>query len=135
MKYLVSLFIVITSLILSACGTTDGALREQGKSESYILGFHDGRHSGMKEEGNHYEHYIKDEVRFGNDAEYKKGWLAGEREGKTLQDQASSIGNAAAGAYSSSQIYKESKKATDIDKAAQDGIKGADTTGLDKLGK
>ncbi len=131
MKYLASLFILVTSLILVACGTTDGALTDQGKSEAYIQGFHDGRHSGMKEEGNHYEHYIKDHARFVNDLEYKSGWLAGEAEGKALQDQAVSVGNAAAGAYSSSQISKD----TDFDKTAKDAVKDVDTTGMENLGK
>lgn len=135
MKKLVSLLFVIISMTLPACGTTDGALREEGRSESFILGFHDGRHSGMKEEGNYYEHYIKDKAKFESDSEYKKGWLAGEVEGKTLQRQATSAGNTAAGVYSSSQIYKESQKGTDMDKVAQDAIKGTDTTGMNKLGK
>ena len=37
---------------LLGCGTTDNSLRDAGKDDSYIIGFHDGRHSGMKEEGN-----------------------------------------------------------------------------------
>lgn len=135
MRFLGAVFFVITSLLLVACGTTDEALRDQGQSESYILGFHDGRHSGMKEEGNDYEHYIKDEARFNSDLEYEAGWLAGEREGEALQDQAVAVGNAAAGAYSSSEIDKEVGKSTDYDKAARDAVKGVDTTGMDKLGK
>ncbi len=129
------LFLVLTSFFLSACGTTDGALKDEGRSDSYVLGFHDGRHSGMKEEGNNYEHFIKDEARFTKDPDYKSGWLAGEAEGKSLQDQAVAVGNAAAGAYSSSQISKETKKNTDMDKVAKDAVKGIDTTGMDSLGK
>ena len=132
MKFLVAICILT---ILVACGTTDSSLKEQGRTDAYIQGFHDGRHSGMKEEGNHYEHFIKDEDRFFSDPEYKSGWLAGESEGKALQDQAVAIGNAAAGAYSGSQISKEARKSTDMDKAAKDAVKGVDTTGMDSLGK
>lgn len=132
MKILAAIFALIA---LAACGTTDGTLKEQGKTEAYIQGFHDGRHSGMKEEGNRYEHYIKDEARFVRDPDYKSGWLAGETEGKILQEQAVSIGNAAAGAYSGSQINKETLKNTDMDKVARDAVQGADTTGMDNLGK
>jgi len=132
MKNLLTTFLF---MILAACGTTDSSLKEQGKTEAYVQGFHDGRHSGMKEEGNHYEHYIKDETRFARDLEYKSGWLAGEVEGKALHDQAVSIGNAAAGAYSGSQISKEIRKNTDMDKAARDAVKGIDTSGIDSLGK
>jgi len=132
MKFLVMIFL---SIILVSCGTTDGALKEQGKTDAYIQGFHDGRHSGMQEEGNHYEQFIQDEARFISDPEYKSGWLAGEAEGKALQDQAATIGNAAAGAYSGSQISKEARKSTDMDKVARDAVKGVDTTGMDSLGK
>jgi hypothetical protein len=72
MKILSTIFMF---MVLMACGTTDGSLKEQGKTEAYIQGFHDGRHSGMKEEGNHYEHFIKDEARFAGDPDYKSGWL------------------------------------------------------------
>ena len=89
----------------------------------------------MKEEGNPYEHYIKDEARFVSDSDCKSGWLAGEIEGKALQDQASAIGNAAAGSYSSSKIANEASKNSDADKAARDALKGIDTTGLENLGK
>ena len=61
----------ILFLVLGGCGTTDGALREQGRGESYITGFHDGRHSGMKEAGNYLEHIVRDIQRFEDDADYK----------------------------------------------------------------
>ena len=47
--------------------------------------------------GSSYEHFIKDEARFAKDPGFKSGWLAGEVEGKSLQDQAVAMGNAAAG--------------------------------------
>jgi len=132
-NYFSKIFIVIIASFLIACGTTDGALKDQGRSESYIQGFHDGRHSGMKEEGNNFEHYLKDEARFASDPGYKTGWLAGEVEGKALQDQAASIGNAAATVYTGSQINKEIKKDTNFDKIAKDAVKGANTSGLENL--
>lgn len=73
--------------LLAACGTTDSELRQSGYSASYIQGFHDGRHSGMQEAGNDYEDYIKDQLRFDNDADYQRGWLAGEAEGQQLQSK------------------------------------------------
>lgn len=115
-------------LVLSAgCGTSDTALREGGHGDSYIIGFHDGRHSGMKEEGNHYEHFIKDEQRFQSDQEYREGWLAGEVEGKKLQDQAAAVGQGLATGYSS---QSETQSADDI---AQDAVKGVDTSGIEAL--
>lgn len=122
------------SVFLSACGTTDATLQQQGHNQSYITGFHDGRHSGMKEAGNTYENYIKDIKRFESDAEYRNGWLAGEAEGKKLQAQADAVGNAAAGAYSARQIGNEVDK-QDPDKVAKDAVKGLDTDALKSLEK
>ena len=128
------LCILALSFVLSACGTTDTTLQQQGHNLSYITGFHDGRHSGMKEAGNHYEQYIKDTERFGSNADYRDGWLAGEAEGKTLQAQAVAAGNAAAGAYGAGQTSKEVDK-HDPDKVAKDALKGVDTSALKSLGK
>jgi hypothetical protein len=128
------LCVLALSVALSACGTTDTTLQQQGHNQSYITGFHDGRHSGMKEAGNQYDHYIKDTERFGSDADYRDGWLAGEAEGKKLQAQAVAAGNAAAGAYSAHQIGKEVDK-QDPDKIANDALKGVDTGALKSLEK
>lgn len=128
------LCVLALSVFLSACGTTDATLQQQGHSQSYITGFHDGRHSGMKEAGNNYENYIKDIKRFESDAEYRNGWLAGEAEGKKLQAQADAVGNAAAGAYSAHQIGNEVDK-QDPDKVAKDAVKGVDTDALKSLEK
>lgn len=133
MKKIIAL--ISLALLLTACGTTDSSLREQGKSDAYVLGFHDGRHSGMKEEGNDFEHYIRDEQRFGEDLDYRNGWLAGEAEGIKLQDQATMVGNAAAGAYSGYQVGKEVDKQTDFDKIARDAVKDVDTSSLNALDK
>jgi len=57
------------------------------------MGFHDGRHSGMKESGNYLEHIVKDTQRFKDDADYQAGWLAGEAEGIRMQEQANAASN------------------------------------------
>ncbi len=118
--------------VLAACGTTDSTLQQQGHNQSYITGFHDGRHSGMREAGNRYEQYIKDTERFESDSDYRAGWLAGEAEGKKLQEQAVAVGNAAAGAYSAQQIEKEIDK-NDPDNVAKEAVKGVDTDALKSL--
>lgn len=134
MKKCLSFTLMVSALLfLSSCGTTDATLASQGHSADYIQGFHDGRHSGMKEEGNQFEHYLRDEERFKADTNYKQGWVDGEREGKKLQDQATTIGNAAGGVYTGVQVNKEVKKSTDYEHIAKDAVKGVDTTGLDKL--
>ena len=60
MKYVPSIVLAITlsvlTVLLSGCETSDVTLRDQGRSESYIMGFHDGRHSGMQEAGNYLDH-------------------------------------------------------------------------------
>lgn len=126
--------VILSTLLIAGCGTTDTALQEQGRSQSYITGFHDGRHSGLREAGNNYEHFIKDTERFVSDADYKAGWLAGEAEGKKLQTQANAAGNAAAGAYSGYRVGKEVDK-NDPDKIARDAVKGVDTDALKSLEK
>ena len=122
------------TMILAACGTTDATLQQEGHGQSYITGFHDGRHSGMKEAGNNFEQYIIDTERFASDADYKAGWLAGEAEGKKLQEQAVAAGNAAAGAYGAHQIGKETDK-NDPEKIARDALKDVDTDTLKSLEK
>lgn len=126
---------LLLCFLLSGCGTTDGALQEQGKSASYITGFHDGRHSGMSEQGNEFEHYIRDEDRFAADMDYRQGWVEGEVEGKTIQRQAASVGKAIGGTYSEGQVNKEVEKNQDFDGIAKDAVKGVDTTGFEALGK
>lgn len=129
-------FVLAVSIVLSACGTTDASLQQQGHDQSYITGFHDGRHSGMQEAGNHYEHYIKDTLRFESDDEYRNGWLAGEVEGKKLQAQAVAAGNAAAGAAAGYSIGKEADKAgPHPHDAMKSATKGVDTEVLNSLGK
>ena len=124
-------WIIGITLLLAGCATSDSTLREQGHSESYIQGFHDGRHSGMAEAGNYLEHVVKNSQRYANDAEYRAGWLAGEAEGKQMQEEA----NAAAGAYTGSQIEKEYKKSHDYDAIGSDAIKGVDPKSLEPLYK
>lgn len=121
--------ICLLTLVLSACGTTDGSLREQGRSESYIAGFHDGRHSGMKEAGNYLEHIVKDTQRFKEDADYESGWLAGEAEGKRIQEQS----DAAVNSYNARKIADQA--APNPEDAAKEAMKGVDTDALKALEK
>ncbi|MFT4519659.1 MAG: hypothetical protein ACI9JM_002056 [Halioglobus sp.] len=122
-------------LVLLGCQTTDGSLQEQGKNVAYIQGFHDGRHSGMREAGSNWEHYLRDEARFTDDTDYKTGWQAGELEGIGLQNQATAIGSAVGNTYSGAKISKEVDKSTVYDGIATDAAKGMDTSGLENLGK
>lgn len=114
-------------------------MKQTGRSNAYIQGFHDDRHSGMTEEGNAFEHFIKDHEQFSNNEGYRNGWLAGELEGKKLQQQAmnvgNALGNALVNAYSDSQITKEEKKHQNADKAAKDALKGVDVSTLKTLKK
>ena len=119
------------ALFLTGCATSDSTLREHGHSESYIQGFHDGRHSGMAEAGNYLEHVVKNSLRYANDAEYRAGWLAGEKEGKQMQEEA----NAVAGAYTGSRIKKEYNKSHDYDAIGRDAMKGVDPISLEPVYK
>lgn len=125
----------VLALMLTACGTSDGALREQGHSAGYVQGFHDGRHSGMSEEGNAFEHYIRDSSRFETDADYREGWLAGELEGKRLEEQATAVGSAVGSGYTGYRVGEEAHKATDADAIARDAIKHSDTSQIKNLEK
>ena len=127
------LSILIFCLAVTACGTTDSTMREQGKPDAYVIGFHDGRHSGMQEEGNFIEHFIRDHERFENDEDYRSGWLAGEAEGKKLQRQATTAGNAAVGIYSGYQVGKEVDRQTDFDRIGRETVEGMDTSDLKNL--
>jgi hypothetical protein len=133
MRLLVILQAIVVIGVCSGCGTTDSALRDSGRSESYVQGFHDGRHSGMREAGNNFEHYIKDEDRFAADPEYKAGWLAGEVEGKELQAQATAVGRAAAGGYGAAGGKSSSETLPDYDQIAKDAVKDVDTSAIKSL--
>ena len=132
----VRIALLLCLTILASCETTDSTLRSQGHSESYLQGFHDGRHSGMKEAGNSWEHYVRDHERFDSDTEYRDGWMAGEVEGKHLQEQAKAIGDSMAGSYTGYRVGKEvDKNKPDANKAAQEAMKGVDTSDLKSLEK
>lgn len=124
--------ICFLAMMLVGCVTSDSTLQDQGRSESYITGFHDGRHSGMKEAGNNFEHIVKDNQRFEDDAEYQAGWLAGEAEGIRIQGQA----NAASGSYGAYSAGKAAQKAGahphDAMKKATKGINTGDLKALEK---
>ena len=119
------------TILLSACETTDSQLVQQGHNPHYVDGFHDGRHSGIKEAGNAFDHYIRDEERFAEDTDYHAGWLDGEAEGKRLQAQADAIGSSMGGAYTAGKISEQN----DPEKAAHKALKNTDTSGLKNLGK
>jgi len=121
--------IVLLTMILGGCGTSDGTLREQGRSESYIMGLHDGRHSGMKEAGNYLEHIVKDTQRFKDDTDYQTGWLAGEAEGIRMQEQA----NAATNSYNAGKAAD--KAGPHRHDAMKDAMKGVNTDDLKVLEK
>ena len=128
---IITVLLLLSLGVLAGCGTTDTAMREQGRSESYVLGFHDGRHSGMKEEGNVFEQFIRDQSSFENNPEYRDGWLAGEKEGQKLQYEA----NITSAAYSDYQAGKAYDRSNNIDKIANDAIKDIDTSDLNELKK
>ena len=122
--------IVLFSCFIAACATSDNTLHQSGKSISYIAGFHDGRHSGMREAGNYFEHTVKDVSRFESDSEYRSGWLAGEAEGIRIQQEA----NAIAGAAGTANIMNEAKKHEPNAKAiSRKAMKGVDTSTLKNL--
>ncbi len=133
MKILTGILVLLVASVLTACETSDATLQDQGRSHSYILGFHDGRHSGISEAGNPFDHYIRDEDRFANNDEYKQGWLAGETEGKKLQAQAASAGAALGAATAAANVNKEVKKNQDFDKIGKDALKDTDTSTLENL--
>ncbi len=115
--------------LTTGCETSDTTLRDQGRSEAYIMGFHDGRHSGMKEAGNNFEHITKDIERFESDADYKAGWRAGEAEGMRIQEAA----NAASKSYQSGKIADEAGlHPHDAMKKATKGINTEDLKVLEK---
>jgi hypothetical protein len=111
-------------------------MRNQGHSEAYVQGFHDGRHSGMKEAGNAWEHYIRDHERYASDEQYAIGWSEGEAEGKHLQAQAQSIGDAMGGSYTGYRVGQEVDKNSPHPKeAAKDAMKGVDPSVFKSLEK
>ena len=122
--------VLCLSVFLFGCATSDSALRESGHGEAYVMGFHDGRHSGMREAGNYFEHMVKDAERFTSDTEYREGWLAGEAEGVRIQQQANVVG----GSSSGYRIGKEVEKSKfDADAIGKDVMKGVDTDSLKNL--
>lgn len=131
MRTIVAIAFMCCCLFLAGCETSDATLRDQGRSDAYVLGFHDGRHSGMQEEGNILEHFVRDQTRYESDQQYRDGWIAGEAEGIRMQQEA----NAAVGVYSSYKVGQEVDKATDFDKIGKKAVKGVDTSALKELEK
>ena len=125
--YLIALLLLLG--LLAGCGTTDSAMRGAGKTDSYVTGFHDGRHSGMQEAGNLFEHFIRDTERYESDPDYREGWLAGEKEGRKLQYEVTIGGAIAAGAYSGHH------SGNSVDQIGKDALKDVDTSELKNLEK
>lgn len=130
MKTLYTLLLFPFLFASVSCTTSDRSLRGSGKSEAYISWFHDGRHSGMAEAGNSFEHVIRDGERFDGDKEYREGWLAGQSEGVRIQTTANKTGAAIAGAAIQKEVDEHS-----VDKAAENAVKNIDTKGLEQLEK
>ena len=118
------------SVLMFGCATSDSSLRESGHNESYVMGFHDGRHSGMREAGNYFEHIVKDTERFTSDVEYRDGWLAGEAEGIRMQEQANIVGGTYRGHVTGKEVEKSK---VDVDAIGKDVMKGVDTDSLKNL--
>ena len=120
-------FCIAVSVWLAGCATSDATLRQGGHSEAYIQGFHDGRHSGMKEAGNYLEHVVKDHRRFESDADYRTGWLDGEDEGMRMQQEA----NAATGNASAYRMEREiDRSRPDAEAIGHDAMQGIDPATL-----
>jgi hypothetical protein len=126
---------LFAALLPAGCETTDSQLMQQGHDQHYVDGFHDGRHSGIKEAGNAFDHYIRDHERYADDTEYRRGWLDGEAEGKRLQAQADAVGRAMGGAYTAAKVSDEVDKQNDPGRAAKKALKDTDTSTLKNLGK
>ena len=133
MKIMSLAYVILGCLLLSACETTDGQLQQRGYNPGYIEGFHDGRHSGIAEAGNPYDHYIRDTERFAEDQEYHNGWLEGEAEGKKLQAQADAVSGTMSGAIISGGVNNELDK-QDPKRVGEKVLKNTDTSGLKDLG-
>jgi len=82
----------------------------------------------MAEAGNMFEHVIRDSKRFDADKEYRDGWLAGQKEGVSIQSSANQ-----SGAYFSGASMQKQKDKHDLDRAAKDAVKDVDTSDLKNL--
>ena len=129
------LLAIAVFLSLCAFGTTDSSLRGQGHNDSYVIGFHDGRHSGMREAGNNFEHFVQDRERYDTDDDYREGWLAGEDEGKRMQAQADAVGNAAAIGIAVEAASESSKNSDTSKEAMEKATRDIDTAELESLSK
>lgn len=131
-----SIVAIICVLALNACQTTDSSMRDAGHNDAYVIGFHDGRHTGMEEAGNTWEHYTRDHERFDSDEQYQAGWIAGEIEGRRVQEQARAVGEAVGGTYTGYRVGEEANKAgVHPHKIANDVMKDVDTSELKVLEK
>jgi len=76
---------LLMPMFLSACSSNSVMgryhLSDSAVSDSYATGFHDGRHSGLDRADDGSKRLIKDVTRFAKDADYREGWIEGEKEG------------------------------------------------------
>lgn len=72
-------------LLLTACASRSVPLKYAAHGDAYMIGFHDGRHSGLHAAGHGSALAIKDVTRFERDPAYRQGWLDGKEEGVRIQ--------------------------------------------------
>ena len=137
MTMLSRLFLSAAIAILSvSCATSDSSLREQGRSDAYVVGYHDdfASSTGAVPALDWFCFVFHESAPALVD--YRQGWLDGEVEGKKIQAQAEAVGNAAAGSYSGYRLDKEVEKTRpDAEKIAKDAMKDVDTDALKALEK
>lgn len=90
-RFIRTLLVVFIPFALSACVTNGQMMTQSYISDSYMTGFHDGRHSGLNGAGSTSISLVKDLTRYENDDSYREGWLAGEAEGQRIRQELASL--------------------------------------------
>lgn len=90
-KALMAVVLLAQLLVVGGCASNTFPLHYSTHTESYLIGFQDGRYSGMRKAGNSSAMLIKDGSRFQQDEEYRQGWLEGEQEGMRIQRESGQI--------------------------------------------
>jgi len=90
-KALMAAVLLMPLLMLGGCAARTFPLHYSTHSDAYLIGFQDGRYSGMRKAGNSSAMLIKDGSRFQQDEEYRQGWLEGEQEGMRIQRESGQI--------------------------------------------
>lgn len=86
---------ILSAPFLGGCTTNAFSLRQSTHSDAYMIGYIDGRYSGLNKGGNSAALVIKDGNRFREDEAYRKGWLEGEQEGLRIQRESGVVANQA----------------------------------------